>query len=350
MNPDPRPILRSLVVVELEMHAVDLPGRSAAEARAYLAGVTVPQLKAVLQWLEEEAGGRRGGAGTPSRWWPQACGKKRQRYRPHPTADAARHRRRPHLRCEVDAAHHPEDRRRTAQAGRRSLCQHRRQAAQAAQLQARVNHKRLSRTQDPDRDAQFAYIAEQRAAFVAQGLPLVSVDTKKKELVGNFRNSGRAWNQRPVPVNAHDFRFDAIGIANPYGVYDLQANLGSLFVGTSHDTPAFAADNLARWWVYDGRRRYPGATQLLVLADGGGSNGFRSRAWKHALQESLCDRQGLTVTVCHYPTSASKWNPIEHRMFSEISENWAGQPLVSYETILNYARTTRTATGLRVKA
>jgi len=118
----------------------------------------------------------------------------------------------------------------------------------------------------------------------------------------------------------------------------------------SHDTPAFAADNLARWWVYDGRRRYPGATQLLVLADGGGSNGFRSRAWKHALQESLCDRHGLTVTVCHYPTSASKWNPIEHRMFSEISENWAGQPLVSYETILNYARTTRTATSLRVKA
>lgn len=214
----------------------------------------------------------------------------------------------------------------------------------------RVNHKRLSRTKDPDRDAQFAYIAEQRAAFAAQGLPIVSVDTKKKELVGNFRNSGRAWNQRPVPVNAHDFRSDAIGIANPYGVYDLQANLGSLFVGTSHDTPAFAADNLARWWVYGGRRRYPGATQLLVLADGGGSNGFRTRAWKHALQESLCDRHGLTVTVCHYPTSASKWNPIEHRMFSEISKNWAGQPLVSYETILNYARTTRTTTGLRIKA
>lgn len=153
-----------------------------------------------------------------------------------------------------------------------------------------------------------------------------------------------------MAVNAHDFRSDAIGIANPYGVYDLQANLRSLFVGTSHDTPVFAADNLARWWVYDGRRRYPGATQLLVLADGGGSNGFRTRAWKHALQESLCDRHGLTVTVCHYPTSASKWNPIEHRMFSEISKTWAGQPLVSYETILNYARTTRTTTGLRIKA
>jgi hypothetical protein len=213
----------------------------------------------------------------------------------------------------------------------------------------RVNHKKLSRSR-PDRDAQFAYIAAQREAFAAKGLPIVSIDSKKRELVGNFRNPGAAWNREPVLVNDHDFRSDADGIAIPFGVYDLRANLGSLFVGTTHDTPRFAVDNLARWWVYDGHRRYPGATELLVLADGGGSNGHRNRAWKHALQQWLCDRHGLTVTVCHYPTGASKWNPIEHRMFSEISKNWAGQPLDSYETILNYARTTRTTTGLQIKA
>lgn len=213
----------------------------------------------------------------------------------------------------------------------------------------RVNHKKLSRSR-PDRDAQFAYIAAQREAFAAQGLPIVSIDSKKRELVGNFRNPGTAWNREPVLVNDHDFRSEADGIALPFGVYDLRANLGSLFVGTTHDTPRFAVDNLARWWVYDGHRRYPGATELLVLADGGGSNGPCNRAWKHALQQWLCDRHGLTVTVCHYPTGASKWNPIEHRMFSEISKNWAGQPLDSYETILNYARTTRTTTGLQIKA
>jgi hypothetical protein len=213
----------------------------------------------------------------------------------------------------------------------------------------RVNHKKLSRSR-PDRDAQFAYIAAQREAFAAKGLPIVSIDSKKRELVGNFRNPGAAWNRKPVLVNDHDFRSDADGIAIPFGVYDPRANLGSLFVGTTYDTPRFAVDNLARWWVYDGHRRYPGATELLVLADGGGSNGHRNRGWKHALQQWLCDRHGLTVTVCHYPTGASKWNPIEHRMFSEISKNWAGQPLDSYETILNYARTTRTTTGLQIKA
>ena len=213
----------------------------------------------------------------------------------------------------------------------------------------RVNHKKLSRSR-PDRDAQFAYIAAEREAFAAQGLPIVSIDSKKRELVGNFRNPGTAWHQEPVLVNDHDFRSDADGIAIPFGVYDLRANLGSLFVGTTHDTPRFAVDNLARWWVYDGHRRYPGATELPVLADSGGSNGHRNRAWKHALQQRLCDRHGLTVTVCHYPTGASKWNPIEHPMFSEISKNWAGQPLDTYETILNYARTTRTTTGLHIKA
>lgn len=218
------------------------------------------------------------------------------------------------------------------------------------EFKLRVNQKRLSRASDPDRDAQFEYIAGQKQSFLGRGLPVLSVDSKKRELVGNFRNAGRTWEQRPRPVNDHDFPSDASGVALPYGVYDVGANLGCLFVGTTHDTPAFAATNLARWWVRDGRQRYPDATELLVLADGGGSNAPRTRAWKHALQEAVCDRHRLTVTVCHYPTGASKWNPIEHHLFSEISKHWAGQPLHSYETILNYARTTRTKSGLRIKA
>jgi hypothetical protein len=214
----------------------------------------------------------------------------------------------------------------------------------------RVNHKKLSGRAGPDRDAQFAYIAAQRRAFAGRGLPVISVDSKKRELVGRFKNHGATWCKEPVLVKDHDFRSEAAGIALPYGVYDIAANHGCLFVGTTHDTPAFAADNLLRWWDYHGRRRYPHADQLLVLADSGGSNGARTRAWKHCLQSKLCDRRGLTVTVCHYPTSASKWNPIEHRMFSEISKNWAGRPLHSYETVLNYARTTCTSTGLRIDA
>jgi hypothetical protein len=214
----------------------------------------------------------------------------------------------------------------------------------------RVNHKKLSRGAGPDRDEQFAYLTEMRERFARRGWPIVSVDTKKKELVGNFKNGGAAWNREPVRVNDHDFRSDALGIAVPYGIYDVRANRGSLFIGTSFDTPQFAVDNLARWWAYDGRRRYPRATQLLVLADGGGSNGPRNRAWKFALQERLCDRHGLRVTVCHYPTGASKWNPIEHRLFSEISKNWAGRPLDRYETIVRYAQSTTTSTGLEVKA
>lgn len=214
----------------------------------------------------------------------------------------------------------------------------------------RVNHKKLSAGSGDDRDEQFGYIAKMREEFAERGLPVISVDTKKKELVGNFKNSGAAWSQKPVLVKDHDFRSTADGIAVPYGIYDVQANRGSLFVGTSHDTSAFAVDNLAKWWNYDGRRRYPDATKLLILADGGGSNGFRTRAWKLFLQERLCDRYGLDVTVCHYPTGASKWNPIEHRLFSELSKNWAGRPLDSYQTILNYARSTTTSTGLRVKS
>lgn len=214
----------------------------------------------------------------------------------------------------------------------------------------RANEKKLTRRADPARDAQFTYIASQRENFAARGLPIVSVDAKHRELVGTFKNAGRTWSKEPVAVNTYDFPSDADGVAIPYGIYDVTANRGSVFVGISHNTPAFAGDSIARWWVYDGRRRYPGATELLVLADGGGSNGAKARAWKHTLQQRLCDRHGVTVTVCHYPTGASKYNPVEHRLFSEISKNWAGRPLDNYETILNYISTTTTATGLAVKA
>ena len=214
----------------------------------------------------------------------------------------------------------------------------------------RVNHKKLSGSRHPDRDAQFAHIADVRERCSAEQLPIISVDTKKKELVGAFKNAGAKWDREPVLVNDHDFRSDADGIAVPYGVYDLQANRGRLFVGTSYDTPEFAADCVENWWRSEGQHRYPDADRLTILADGGGSNGSRCRAWKFGLQQRLCNRHGLTVTVAHYPTGASKWNPIEHRFFSELSKNWAGRPLDSHETILKYARTTKTSTGLRVRA
>ena len=214
----------------------------------------------------------------------------------------------------------------------------------------RVNQKKRSNGSPSRRNEPFAQIATLRERFVADAAPIISVDTKKKELVGPFRNAGVAWNRTPVVVNDHDFRSDAEGIAIPYGIYDLHANRGTMFVGTTYDTPLFAVDAIATWWRTEGVQRYPGARELAILADGGGSNGARCRAWKFGLQQRLCDRHGLVITVAHYPPGASKWNPIEHRLFSEVSKNWAGKPLDSYETILNYLRTTRTLTGLRVRA
>ena len=214
----------------------------------------------------------------------------------------------------------------------------------------RVNHKKLGPAGHRDRDAQFAHIGDLRERFAQEGDPIISVDTKKKEKVGSFKNPGTAWNREPVLVNDHDFASRAIGKAIPYGVYDMQANRGSIFVGTSHDTATFAVESIEKWWRYDGQRRHPGAKQLLVLADGGGGNGSRCRAWKRGIQEKLCDRYGLSVTVSHYPPGASKWNPIEHRLFAEVSKNWAGEPLDSYEKTLNHIRTTETTTGLKVKA
>jgi hypothetical protein len=217
----------------------------------------------------------------------------------------------------------------------------------------RVNHKKLARVSGvprEERDAQFMHIAEIREYFAAKGLPLISVDTKKKELVGPFKNAGSAWNYQPVLVNDHDFRSGAAGIAVPYGIYDLLANCGTVFVGTSFDTPQFAVDSITRWWQYEGRQRYGRARHIAILADAGGSNAPTCRAWKFGLHRQLCQRYGLIVTIAHYPSGASKWNPIEHRLFSEISKNWAGRPLDSYETILNYIRTTGTSTGLRLRA
>ena len=214
----------------------------------------------------------------------------------------------------------------------------------------RVNHKELSGVCPEERDAQFAHIADLCESFAARGLPIISVDTKKRELVGLFKNAGVAWDREPVLVNDHDFRSDADGIAIPYGVYDVQANRGTMFVGTTYDTPDFAVDSVEQWWRTEGQRRYRGVDHLVILADGGGSNGARSRAWKYGLQTRICNHHRLSVTVAHYPTGASKWNPIEHRLFSEISRNWAGRPLDSYETILNHLRTTTTSTGMRVQA
>jgi hypothetical protein len=221
------------------------------------------------------------------------------------------------------------------------------------QYRLRVNHKKLARGSAHtrrQRNQQFLYIEEMRRSFAERGLPVVSVDTKKKELIGCFKNPGAVWATRATPVNDHDFRSDASDIASPYGVFDPVANRGHVFVGTSGDTPAFATDCVSRWWKTDGRSHYPQADKLLILADTGGSNGSRVRAWKHGLSTKLCRPNRLEVTVCHYPAGASKWNPIEHRLFSQISRNWAGEPLVSLETMLKFIRTTTTKRGLRVRA
>lgn len=214
----------------------------------------------------------------------------------------------------------------------------------------RVNRKQLTTGSSPDRNQQFDYISSLRNRFQQQGLPIISVDTKKRELVGNFKNSGAKWDRSPVRVNDHDFRSDAIGVAIPYGIYDLPAHRGTVVVGVSHDTPCFAAHSIAQWWRREGADRHARARQLLILADNGGSNGSRCRTWKTNLQAQLCNPFDLTVTVAHYPPGASKWNPVEHRLFSEISKNWAGEPLDSYQKILNFLRTTKTQTGLAVTA
>jgi hypothetical protein len=214
----------------------------------------------------------------------------------------------------------------------------------------KANRKRIATSSSTDRDQQFGIIKRLRQSFEATGDPVISVDTKKKELIGQFANAGRVWTREPVAVNDHDFRSDAEAIAVPYGLYDVLGNTGTVVVGTSSETPAFALQSLVTWWRYRGCHQYPQTHKLLILADGGGANGYRPRAWKYQLQTHLADRYGLTVTVAHYPTGASKWNPVEHRLFSEISKNWAGRPLDSLDTMLNYIRTTKTHNGLKVRA
>lgn len=219
----------------------------------------------------------------------------------------------------------------------------------------RVNQKQIKsgnrKPLDPQkRDQQFEHIRRQRDRFAEQGNAVISVDTKKKEVIGNFKNPGRSWQAEPIAVNDHDFHTDADGCAIPYGIYDDLHNSGYICIGTTCGTPAFAVDCVLDWWRTIGRERYRKADELLILADCGGANGYRSRAWKYRLYRQLCQPYNLKVTICHYPPGTSKWNPIEHRLFSEISKNWAGQPLRTYQTMLNYIRTTRTATGLSVRA
>jgi hypothetical protein len=213
------------------------------------------------------------------------------------------------------------------------------------------NRKTLEGKSHPDRNAQFEYINEQAMRFQRRGQPVVSVDTKKKELVGDFKNGGREWRRRgePEEVRVHDFLDKTLGKAIPYGVYDVAHNEGWVSVGIDHDTARFAAEALRRWWKKMGSKRYPNAKELLITADGGGSNGSRSRLWKAALQ-TLAGRIGLKLRVCHFPPGTSKWNKIEHRMFSHITQNWRGKPLVSHEVIIQLIAHTTTAAGLKVRA
>jgi hypothetical protein len=213
----------------------------------------------------------------------------------------------------------------------------------------RTNRKRLARTHEPERDRQFRLIERRRRWFLSRGLPVVSVDCKKKELVGNFKNPGACWRRDSRPVLDHDFASAAVGRAIPFGIYDQRRNTGFVVVGVSHETAAFATAAIRTWWLENGRWCYPHARQWLLEADCGGANGNRCWAWKVGLQR-LADEFGIAITVSHYPPGASKWNRIEHRMFNLISQNWQGEPLVSYETVLNFIRTTTSASGFRCRA
>jgi hypothetical protein len=212
------------------------------------------------------------------------------------------------------------------------------------------NRKTEEGEDHPDRDAQFGHINRAVRRAMAQGWPVISVDTKKKELVGNFENKGRQWRRRKTAehVNGHDFPGPSVPRAYPYGIYDHRHNTGFVNVGTDHDTATFAVASIRGWWHHEGRRLYPAASQVLITADGGGSNGYRLRLWKLELQR-LADRIGLAIQVCHFPPGTSKWNKVEHRLFSFISSNWRGEPLRDYETIVRLIAGTTTAKGLTVR-
>jgi hypothetical protein len=214
-----------------------------------------------------------------------------------------------------------------------------------------ANQNTLEGSSHPDRDAQFHHISDKIREFQADRQPVISVDTKKKELVGDFKNNGRELRPKgdPEKVRVHDFAIPELGRAAPYGVYDVTQNAGWVSVGVDHDTAAFAAQSIRRWWESMGSQAYPQAARLLITADAGGSNGARVRLWKLELQK-LADQTGLEISICHLPPGTSKWNKIEHRLFSFISQNWRGKPLVSHQVIVNLISATTTKTGLRVRA
>ena len=225
------------------------------------------------------------------------------------------------------------------------------QLLHASGYSLQATHKTLEGASHPDRNEQFEQIYARVDAFHERGAPVISVDTKKKELVGDFKNAGREWQPKgePVPVLVHDFIDPELGKVIPYGVYDLGRNSGWVNVGVDHDTPEFAVESISRWWRTMGKRAYPDARELLITADGGGSNASRSRLWKLELQR-FADRSGLAISVSHFPPGTSKWNKIEHRLFCHITENWRGRPLVDHETVVQLIGSVRTTTGLTVKA
>jgi hypothetical protein len=214
-----------------------------------------------------------------------------------------------------------------------------------------ANRKTEEGKQHPDRDAQFHYINRRTKELRRRGQPIVSVDTKKKENIGNFKNKGRRWRRKGKPdkVKVHDFIDEELGKVAPYGVYDIVANNGWVSVGISHDTAEFAVNSIRTWWKKMGKKRYPKATQLMITADSGGSNSSRARLWKVSLQK-LADETGLRIHVCHFPPGTSKWNKIEHRMFSFISKKWAGKPLLTTQTVVELIGSTRTTAGLMIRA
>jgi len=214
-----------------------------------------------------------------------------------------------------------------------------------------ANAKMLEGKQHPDRNAQFEYINRQTKAFQRRGQPVISIDTKKKELVGNFKNGGREWRPQGEPerTTVHDFEDKTLGKIIPYGIYDVHDNSGWVSVGIDHDTADFAVDSILSWWKQMGSKTYPDAEELLIMADAGGSNGSRLRLWKIGVQR-LANTTGLRINVCHFPPGTSKWNKIEHRMFSFITQNWRGRPLISHEAIVNLIGSTTTTTGLKIKA
>jgi len=218
----------------------------------------------------------------------------------------------------------------------------------ASKYRLRFNRKRLTRKSADHRDQQFRIINRLKASFARQGQPVISVDAKKRELVGLFKNGGRAWRKEPKDVGVYDFPSDAKGVAIPYGIYDVTRGDGFVVVGTSHNTPEFATNAVQTWWNSAGHKAHTEARELLVLADSGSSNGARARDWKAGLQR-IANDTGLKIRVAHYPTGASKWNPVEHRLFGPISNNWAGHPLTDYPTICNFIRATRTTSGRRCK-